>query len=668
MKEPHRLPVLSGIAILACTGMLIGQTGDSPTSSDTDQLTVSHPECSFFGPQRERFVRAALQARGGRDPRDFALSNTTEKVSAMLGTVPGGSRTYAFDQSHQAGSIDSYIYADFQAHAITPAPATTDWEFIRRVTLDLTGRIPAPDRVLTFVADTTTDKRAKLVDELLAKPEWVDKWTMFYGDLYQNTVNRPSNSLNRFALGRNAFYQYIHDALANGKPYNQMATELITAANTNSYTNGPNNYLLNGYITGGPMQDIVDGMTAATFETFMGMTHVNCLLCHNGRGHLDAINLWASATTRYQAWQLSSYLSHTQLARVTVDSATPNPNIYYWSVLDNTKGYTNDYTLNTLTGNRPARVAPAGCKSGQPCYYVPPQYIFNGDTPKPGEDYRAALARDITGDFQFARASVNYIWAQFFGRGIVDPPDSFDPARLDPNNPPPAPWTLQPSNAQLLNALAQHFIDSGYSVKALMREIANSNTYQLSSRYNGTWNAAWEPYFARKFVRRLWSEEVHDAVAQSSGTFPSYTITGFTDQGYPKPSYAMQLPDTVNMPPGDIGSNFLDSFLRGNRDDQPRRQDGSILQALNLMNNPFVESHVGYTGASASQLVVAAIAKSNTDLINTLYLNILSRYPSSSEMSTAMAAVPETKGTPRSQAIQDLAWSLYNKVDFVFNY
>src|SRR5271166_3323184 len=148
MKKPHWLSVLGGVSTLAFTGMLIGQTGDSPALSDTDQLTVSHPECSFFGPQRERFVREALQARGVRDPRAFALSGTTEKVSAMLGSVPGGSRTYTYDQSHQTGSIDSYIFADFQANSITPAPKTTDWEFIRRVTLDLTGRIPAPDRVL----------------------------------------------------------------------------------------------------------------------------------------------------------------------------------------------------------------------------------------------------------------------------------------------------------------------------------------------------------------------------------------------------------------------------------------------------------------------------------------------------------------------------------------
>jgi len=477
--------------------MLIGQSSDF-------QLPVEHPECSYFGSQRERYVNDALNAAGVRSRSSHQLSATTEQVTAMRAVLPGGSRTYTYDQSHAAGSIDSYIWEDLKAHAITPAPRTTDWEFIRRVTLDLTGRIPSIERVNAFVIDTTTDKRSKLIDELLAKPEWVDKWTMYFGDMYQNSgSNKASTSLNRFPQGRNAFYQWIHDSLTANKPYNQMASELITATADNTYTNGPSNWMLNGYITGGPNQDIMDQATSFVFDTFLGMTHVNCLLCHNGRGHLDQLSLWGSNTTRYQAWQLASYLSRTKLTRIPVDPS--NNNIYYWSVQDNTPGFTLDYTLNTTTGNRPARVAPTGCKSGQPCYYVPPQYIFSGDTPKAGENYRVALSRDVTGDFQFARASVNYMWAQFFGRGIVDPPDTFDPARLDPDNPPPAPWTLQPTNAKLLNALAQHFVASGFDLKALQREIANSDTYQLSSRYNGTWDDAWEPYFARKFVRRLWA-------------------------------------------------------------------------------------------------------------------------------------------------------------------
>src|SRR5581483_6330477 len=131
----------------------------------------------------------------GGHARTRTLSTTTENVARALAVIPGGSQTYTFDKAHTTGTLDSYIWADFQKHGITPAPRTTDWEFVRRVTLDLTGRIPSPDKVLTFVADTDPQKRAKLIDTLLASPEWTDKWTMYFGDLYQNTPTKPSTSL-----------------------------------------------------------------------------------------------------------------------------------------------------------------------------------------------------------------------------------------------------------------------------------------------------------------------------------------------------------------------------------------------------------------------------------------------------------------------------------------
>ena len=167
------------------------------------------------------------------------LSATTDAVGKMLGYVPGGSRTYNYDQTHAAGSIDSYIFADFQANGITPAPKTTDWEFVRRITLDLTGRIPTQTAFSPSSPIRLADKRAKLIEELLAKPEWIDKWTMYFGDLYQNTDRKPSTGLHRFPTGRNAFYAWIKDSLANGKPYNQMATELIAASSDNTYKDGP---------------------------------------------------------------------------------------------------------------------------------------------------------------------------------------------------------------------------------------------------------------------------------------------------------------------------------------------------------------------------------------------------------------------------------------------
>jgi hypothetical protein len=656
MPRRNWVAVCGTVVAITFSGVLLVR------AQDPFQYLVAHPECSYFGTEHEKFAYTGLNAKLAPLSHARALSDTTRGVATMLAGPPPGSPTATFGATHRAGSIDSYLQADWNAAGITPAPLTTDWEFIRRVTLDLTGRIPTPARVVGFVNDTAPGKRAALIDELLARPEWVDKWTMYLGDLFQNTVRRATDNLNRTATGRNVFYQYIHDSVAEDKSYKLMATELIASAGVNSYTDATTNWMINGYVTGGPPQDLMDQSTANVFETFMGMAHVNCLLCHNGRGHLDALSLWAVGTTRYQAWGLASFMSRTAISQTRDSTNTPS----YWT-LQPKKPINVDYTLDTTTGNRPARVAPGGCKSGQPCYYVAPQYIFNGATPAPGTDYRAALAQYVTGDFQFARAAVNYIWAQFFGMGIVDPPDTFDPARLDPNNPPPAPWTLQPTDANLLDALATHFIESGYSLKSLMREIANSQAYQLSSRYNGAWNEAWNTSFARKNVRRLWAEEVHDAIAQSSGNVPSYSMTGFTDAGFAKPSYAMQLPDVVNAPTSDgNASNLLNSFLRGNRDDQPRKPDGSILQALNLMNNPFVEMRIQCSGANAAPLIAANLNLGNSALVSTLYMNILSRYPTSDEMTKSMASL--TGATNRSQAVQDLVWSLYNKVDFVFNY
>ena len=132
----------------------------------------------------------------------------------MLGYVPGGSRTYNFDQSHAAGSIDSYIFADLQTNGITPAPRTTDWEFIRRVTLDLTGRIPTPDRVLTFVADTRRTSAPSSSTSCWPSRSGSTSGPCIFGDLYQNTDTKPSTGLQPLPAGRNAFYHGFKDSLS----------------------------------------------------------------------------------------------------------------------------------------------------------------------------------------------------------------------------------------------------------------------------------------------------------------------------------------------------------------------------------------------------------------------------------------------------------------------
>ena len=139
---------------------------------------VQHSDCALFA-NREKFVPMNLS-------KMHAKSALTAQVVSALGNHVK-SRVQSFQNPDSLATIDKYLFAAMNQAGVTPADLTTDYEFIRRATLDLTGRIPTPDAVSSFVADTTPTKRATLIDNLLAAPEWVDKWTMYYGDLYQNT-------------------------------------------------------------------------------------------------------------------------------------------------------------------------------------------------------------------------------------------------------------------------------------------------------------------------------------------------------------------------------------------------------------------------------------------------------------------------------------------------
>lgn len=660
MNKTSTTVFIGGVAALGLAGLMRSDDGDPLDPSS--ELKVMHPECIFFGADHDKFAAAKKSVRKNTGPGgQYSASALTEAVVAALPSVPGPPRTAAAADlaATSTNTIDQYLFQAMKDAGVTPAPATTDYEFIRRVTLDLIGRIPTPDQVTTFVADTTPNKRAAYIDSIMSTQQWTDKWTMYFGDFFQN--NSQNSQIRRFPQGVRAFNDYIRGSLSANKPYDQLAREMIGAQGSDSYTQGELNWLVGGVVTGGPIQDIWDQQTANIAQTFLGIAHVNCLLCHNGRGHLDALNLWGSQTTRQQAWGLSSFLSHTDVPRTN----TGVKNIFYWGLADNTR-YRTDYPLNTTTGNRPARQPVSGNSAN-----VAPVYFFTGQKPASGQNYRIALGQYVTSDFQFARAAVNYMWAYFFGVGIVDPPNQFDLARLDPNNPPVAPWPsdptqpwpLQPSNPQLLKALAQDFINSKYDLKALMREIANSQAYQLSARYNGTWNPAWQNLFARKLVRRLWSEEIHDAITQSSGIPASYS-----DPVYGQATWAMQLQEPLNTPDGPRGAvnNFLNAFLRGNRDDETRNDDGSISQALDLMNDNFVMNRVQFSKATSNSLLTKVQKMSNSDAVTTLFLTVLSRVPTGDEMTAAANHLSNV--TTRNQELEDLLWSLYNKVDFVFNY
>ena len=630
-----------------------------PAAIEADVHTP-HAECMFFTKEGERFRPAVSNPRDPRYRAQFGLSRMTEDVAQRLVTPEASISSNASGVPPIATSknlIDQYIYKGLQEAGVTPAERTNEYEFVRRVSLDLTGRPPVVERLKSYMADSSPDKRAKFIEELLASPLFVDRWTMYWGDRFKNAQSLPSSGVQRFAEGRDAFYNWIKANVASNKPFDQVARELIATQGTNSWEaeQGPINWIVGGR-SSGPAQDTYDQQTVQVATTFLGLSHTNCLLCHNGRGHLTNLSYWGAQTTRYQAWQLAAFIAKTTEVLTRPDPMN-NPNRYYWSVSDNPKA--SDYALNTTTGNRPSRQPTSPTEKT-----VAPVY-FNGNKPAAGESYRVALARELTADPLFATAAVNYMWKEFFGRGIVNPVDQIDPARLDPNNLPsdcadPQPCGIQPSNPYLLTALATDFANNSYDLKGLIRKIVNSETYQLSSRWNGNWNPSLEPLFGRKLVRRLWAEEVSDSIASTSNLPIIYTSPGTTN----KLNWAIQLPEPIT-------GGFLGYFLPGNRDDQPRRTDGSVQQALALMNDATVLSRIRATGtgstASTMQLLVAQ-GPNDTAIVTNLYMTVLTRPPTDAEVALGLKQLQSGTGATKADKASSLMWALYNKVDFLFNY
>ena len=397
------------------------------------------------------------------------------------------------------------------------------------------------------------------------------------------------------------------------------------------------------------------------------------MLCHDGEGHLEGLSLWGTGAKRLEAWQLAAFFSDIprlpswRLARGQ-DGIRIVGRYYTIDDLDfeereqsrfgDTAG---DYLAQTQGGNRPDRLHSEE--------YVQPRYPFEGTVVvDPGSRLREQLGTSLTADPQFARAAVNYIWKEFFSRGLVEPADQFDLDRIDPGAPPPTGWDLQPSHPHLLDWLGNGFRSNGFDLKWLMREITTSQTYQLSSRYDGAFNPEYEKYFVRHQVKRLTGEQIHDSLITATGRPVGYRIS----RNLERVQYAMQFPDVNGMPIGDSERALdvralLRAFLPGDREATPRSGDGSPLQALNLMNNRFFVNRIGPNASSGT--LFESLAMEDQPLVTNLYLSVLSRYPTEKETAHAVAYLNDaTDGIESRDRAVDLMWALLNKTEFYTNY
>ncbi|MCX6599811.1 MAG: DUF1553 domain-containing protein [Acidobacteria bacterium] len=606
-----------------------------------------------FRDEPDRFLNAQARAVALVQERldlygRSAASRQLSVRGASVDTPPANTgRTVDANEIPQRNFIDVQILGRMSAAGVRSAPLSDDYEFVRRIYLDLTGRIPTPDQIRAFAADANPRKRDDLIDTLLYSPEFSYKWQHWLGDLMQNASSNSFRNLN--INGRNEYHAWLLRSL-NDPSVNlrDIVFQALTAKGNNYVSSSaPANWSVRSSTGGGPAQDTYDTAFSRAATQFLGMGHYDCILCHDGRGHLDLLSVWGRTARRTEAQRMSAFFA--RLRFVGNNDATS----YFFQSTEVNDATAGTYDLNTNFGNRPDRV-PVGSTRN-----LTPEYRLGGAPTN--TDWRGTFADSLLKDPMLTRNLANRIWKQVFNMGLVEPVDQLDPARLDPKNPPAAPWTLQATHPELLEALAENLVGTNFSLREFVRVLVSSSSYQLSSRYDDSWKIDFVPMFARHYPRRMEGEEVHDAIQLATGVLGTYTVQGWTEPV----RWALQFPEPVEPRSNGGVANFMNAFFRGNRDGVERLQLGSILQQLNLMNDTFVTNRVRVAN-SANLRRIAGLP--NATAIPELYLTFLSRLPNGTEQAKTARYLDSRGAANRNASFEDLAWALTNRTEFIFSY
>jgi hypothetical protein len=487
--------------------------------------------------------------------------------------------------------IDEAVFAKLKTLNIVPSDLCDDATFIRRAYFDICGTPPLPGAVRQFLADTASNKRAKLIDELLERPEYKDYQTILWADLLRNSrvfLQEP---------GVRAYTRFIRESFADNKPFDQFVRELLTGTGS-TYRNetAAANYYR---VTSDPSE-----LTTSTSQIFLGV-RLECCRCHN-----HPFDRWKQD----DFYGFAAFFAKTHLKG----------------------GPAKDELIVYTDGN-------GGVTQPRTGQAMRPKFL-TADQPLADEsgDVRVKLAAWMTAPDNpfFAKATVNRVWKQFLGRGIVHPVDDFRA-------------TNPPINAPLLDALAKDFVAHGYDMKRLIRTICNSRVYQLSSTVNAT-NAEDTKNFSHYYIKRLGPEALLDAICIATGVEEQF--------GGVRPGTR-----AINLPDNNVGSYFLDVFGRSRRlNVQERSQETSMSQALALMNGTSINGKITDPNGRIAQLIGRLGDRSEEAIVSELYLATLARYPNDKELKRALDYI---HGSPSPRdGYEDLMWAMLNSREFLFNH
>jgi len=512
-----------------------------------------------------------------------------------------------YSQTPRRNVIDDAVLGQLRRLNLKPSPRSSDSEFIRRVHLDVVGMLPTPEVTRAFLADPSETKRDAMIESLLAQPEFVDYWTYRLSDLFLISGRK----LRPDAL--KSYYRWLRGEMETGTPWDQIVRQVVSARG-DTMKNGATNFY--------SVHQDPETMAENVSQAFMSLS-INCAKCHNHP---------------LEKWTNDQYYSFANLfARVRA------------------KGWGGD--ARSGNGARTLFIANRGDliqpRTGKP---QPPAPLdgqaIESDSP---EDRREALAEWLTAPENpyFTRSIANRVWANFFGRGIVEPVDD-----LRVSNP--------ASNEPLLEAISAHLVENRYDLKALMRLILQSETYQRTSAPLPE-NMGDQKYYSRYYPRRLMAEVLQDAITSVTRISPKYdkiTLADGSTQGtnfYRDGTRALQLFDSS------VTSYFLKTFGRNEREitcECERSNKPSMVQVLHLSNGDTLNSNL----RSEQSCVNVMIPQSDEEIIEETYLLCLSRPPSDGERKRLIAMFDSTPEKERRAAIEDLFWALMTSREFLFQH
>ena len=531
-----------------------------------------------------------------QQPGDVAVMVRYQaKVAVFRATIPLGAPVEKLPVAKNF--VDELVFAKLKTVGMPPSELCDDATFIRRAALDIAGRLPTAEETAKFLADTNAARRDKWIDQLLDSTEHAEYFANKWSALLRN--KRTDGTHRRGTYG---FYNWIRDNLYANKPYDQFVREILAASGDMAYT-PPVTWYRQVRETTTQLED--------TAQLFLGQ-RLQCAQCHH-----HPFEKWS----QQDYYSFSAFFS--QVGRKS--GSQPGEDLIY--VKRTAPSATNKKTKQS--------VKPAGLGA-------PPLELSADD------DARLALTAWLTSKDNrfFARSLVNRYWKCFFNRGLVDPEDD-----MRETNP--------PTNPELLDALAKHFVESGYDLKQLVRTITRSQVYQLSSVPNQH-NKVDKQNFSRYYPRRLTAEALLDAinvVTKSANKF----------EGLPRGTRAMQLPDNSF----NTSTYFLSVFGRPDSSTScecERSQDASLAQSLHLLNSKDVQDKI--TDDKGTAALLAADAKSSDEeKLRQVYVAALARQPNESEVAVAKEHLIKAKDEKtKRQAYEDIIWAVINTKEFLFNH